>query len=139
MKTLLTLLFSLLISVTYSQVSYNLNVTVDSDGNISASNILNSYETGITAHAGGGQGSAYQLTKCVNVIATCASNDDSVILPEGSGNMFVVIYNTSGNYAAVFPQSGGSINGGGTNNSAQVVGGGQKVFWHYGSNNWVKH
>lgn len=38
-------------------------------------------ETGITAHAGGTKAAAYQLTRGFNVLATVATNADSVLLP----------------------------------------------------------
>jgi len=50
-------------------------------------------ETGITAKASGTQATAYQLTKSLNVIAVCATNNDSVALPTDRqvGDEIVVI------------------------------------------------
>lgn len=43
---------------------------------------LSNVETGITAHAGGNQTSAYALTAQINVVSTVASANDSVALPK---------------------------------------------------------
>lgn len=54
---------------------------------------LSNTETGITAHAGGGQTSAYQLSAQVNEISVVASGNDSVKLPK--------IINTPGQWGSV--------------------------------------
>lgn len=52
-----------------------------------------STEDGITAHAGGGQASAYQLTKQINRVTTVATAADSVVLPSAVAGLWVVIVN----------------------------------------------
>ena len=59
-----------------------------------------SVEDGITAFAGGGQTSAYQLTKAISRIATVASANDSVKLPASEVGMEVVVVNDAASNAA---------------------------------------
>lgn len=71
-------------------------------------------KTGITALAGGATPSAAANTlDAFNVIATCATIGDSVILPAGmpQGSQ-VVVMNSGATAADVFPPTGGTINGG---------------------------
>jgi murein L,D-transpeptidase YcbB/YkuD len=66
---------------------------------------------GITAHAGGGQASATQLTTQVNRVTTVATAADSVKLPAArAGDMIVVINADSADSLNVYPQSGEAIN-----------------------------
>ena len=59
-------------------------------------NMFFNYTTGITALAGGGQAGATQLNQGLNRVDTCATNDDSVMLPFAiPGNQCVVYNNTS--------------------------------------------
>lgn len=53
----------------------------DLNQNFSLVGAMNSVETDITAHAGGTQAAAYQLSKLLNVVTIVATNDDSVKLP----------------------------------------------------------
>jgi hypothetical protein len=71
-------------------------------------------KTGITALAGGATPSAAANTlDAYNVIATCATAGDSVILPAGMPQGSVITVLNSGAAAAdVFPPTGGTINGG---------------------------
>jgi hypothetical protein len=71
-------------------------------------------KTGITALAGGATPSlAANTLDAFNVIATCATAGDSVILPAGMPQGSIVTVLNSGAAAAdVFPPTGGTINGG---------------------------
>lgn len=65
----------------------------------------------ITAHAGGGQGSATALTTPINRITTVATSGDSVLLPASvAGESCVVINAAAANPADIFPHSGDAIN-----------------------------
>ncbi len=66
----------------------------------------------ITAHAGGGAGSAVLLTTTYNVITVSATALDSVILPVAIVNQYMVIVNTGVASVAVYPATSGTINGG---------------------------
>jgi hypothetical protein len=65
----------------------------------------------LTAHTGGGQGSALLLAKGINRITTVAAPGDSVKLPAAiAGNQIVVINMDASNAMDIFPTSGESIN-----------------------------
>lgn len=69
--------------------------------------------SGITAYAGGGAASATQLTTGVNIVGTCATTADSVKLPlVGAIGSTIVVRNNGAAACAVFPPTGGAINGG---------------------------
>jgi hypothetical protein len=72
---------------------------------------LGSLTNGITAHAGGGQESATQLTTELNYVTVCATNGDSVKLPVAIAGMRVEVYNDTAHNCNVFPQSGSYMNG----------------------------
>jgi hypothetical protein len=101
-----------------------------------------SVQDSLTAHAGGGQGSATALPAQINRITTVATAGDSVILPaQGSfptsggegpqtpGGLEVVVINAGANALAVFPGSGETINGGSANASVNVAAGGIATFY----------
>jgi len=74
---------------------------------------ISSMENNITAHAGGGQASAYQLTATVNRVTIAASAADSVKLPttyDLGVAQAVTIINDSGNSIQVFGSGTDSIN-----------------------------
>lgn len=78
--------------------------------------------TGLTALAGGGATGATQLNNGVNVIGTCATLADSVILPaKCAGGEMVVVRNNGAAAAAVFPPTGGTINGGSADAAVNVT------------------
>lgn len=72
-----------------------------------------SVTTGITAKAGGGQATATVLTSTINVIGTCATIGDSVMLPPSIAGAVVVVANDGAASATVYGQLGTSdtING----------------------------
>lgn len=78
--------------------------------------------TGLTALAGGGATGATALKNGINVIATCATAADSVILPAYcAGGEVVTVRNNGAAAAAVFPPTGGTINGGSTDAAVNVT------------------
>lgn len=70
-----------------------------------------SFANGLTAHAGGGQGSALALTAMVNRITTVATAGDSVALPAAVAGLLVTIVNRGANAAQVFGAGTDTING----------------------------
>jgi hypothetical protein len=68
--------------------------------------------TGITAHAGGGQGSAVPLTSMLNFIQTVTTAGDSLLLPAAVPGLEITVINQSATATGpnVFPQSGQTIN-----------------------------
>jgi hypothetical protein len=79
----------------------------------------------ITAHAGGGQGSATALTKKFNQIDTCATNFDSCVLAISKKGYKQVVFNNTAKTATIFPQVGESLNG--VVNASVNVGPGQTL------------
>jgi hypothetical protein len=65
----------------------------------------------LTAHAGGGQGSALALTKQNNRITTVATAADSVALPASAAGMEVIVINSGANPMQVFGAGTDTING----------------------------
>lgn len=71
----------------------------------------NSVENGITAFAGGGQGSARVLTRSINRVTTVGTAADSVKLPAAVAGMRITVINAAAaNSMNVFPATGGIIN-----------------------------
>lgn len=76
----------------------------------------------LTAHAGGGQGSALALTARVNRVTTVGTAADSVALPAAiAGEEIIVINAAAANAMNVFPASGDSINALSANTALSVV------------------
>lgn len=74
-----------------------------------------SYENGITAFSGGGQGSARLLVASISRVATVAATGDSVKLPVSIPGMQVTVVNGGANNTDVFPSTGDQINAIGAN------------------------
>lgn len=76
----------------------------------------------LTAHAGGGQGSALALARQINRITTVGSAGDSVLLPVSvAGRVVTVINAAAANAMDVFPQSGDAINALSANTALSVA------------------
>jgi len=110
---------------------------IDSCVNISDDAVLTGSEASITAHAGGGQANAYQLSKLVNNIAVCASPNDSVKLPTSYAGMWICMSNATANTVQVYPQSGGNIDALGVNNPFNLTTGKKAFFASVGGNYWA--
>lgn len=67
--------------------------------------------TGITAHAGGGQANATNLTAKYNNVTTVASSADSVKVPSALVGKRICIINTGANALSAYGQSGDYVNG----------------------------
>jgi hypothetical protein len=75
-----------------------------------------SAQTSLTAHAGGGQGSALQITAMVAQFSTVATTGDSAVLPLATGlptgaALTISVVNTGANSMNVFCPVGGTMNG----------------------------
>lgn len=86
----------------------------------------NSYKSGLTALAGGGQTGATLLPAAINEVTTVASGNDSVMLPLAAPGMVLHVVNAAAsNSMQVFGNSAGSdtINGtAGSTGVAQAAG-----------------
>lgn len=101
------------------------------------SEIIDSITASITAFAGGGQGSAVQLTSTVNNITTVATAGDSVKLPEAIAGLVVIVQNNGANAADVFPATGETINGGSANAAVSLPAGARMEFIGTTTTNWT--
>ena len=83
----------------------------DSFVNIQDDKVLTGGENAITAHVGGGQANATQLTKSVNGITVCASDNDSVKLPATAAGRVIFVSNMTAHICDLYPQAGEQIYG----------------------------
>jgi hypothetical protein len=83
----------------------------------------------LTAHAGGGQGSALQITTMMARFTTVATIADSAILPVSAAGLVITVMNGATNSMNVFPDTGGAINGGSANAAFAVAGGKTATFF----------
>jgi hypothetical protein len=95
----------------------------------------------ITAHAGGGQGSAVLLTSDINRITTVGSANDSVKLPVSVVGMEITVTNAAAaNSMNVFPNDGGTgsetINALSANAAFAVAAGKTAVFYCAKAGQW---
>lgn len=76
-------------------------------------------EDNITAHAGGGSGSAFQLSTALNMhrIAVSATAGDSVKMPAATAGRVDFVRNDGSSTIAIFPGAGDQINSAGLGNS----------------------
>lgn len=80
-----------------------------SSSNLTDNNALDLNDLAITAHAGGGQGSAYQITKRISQVTTVATAGDSVKLPPALVGREGYLFNTQSKAIDVFPDTGDSF------------------------------
>lgn len=93
--------------------------------------------TTITAHVGGGQGSAQAITSQFNEVTVCASAGDSVVLPTAALGIVLSIKNAGANYCDVFPATGGTIDAGSANAAARLQPGCTMEFKANSTTAWV--
>jgi len=96
---------------------------IDSVPNIEDDGVLLGGDPAITAHAGGGQANAYQLTKFSNGVTTCASVGDSIKCPSIVAGRFFNVVNATANSCNLYPQSGDQINSLGVDNPLAIAAG----------------
>tara|TARA_R110000823_G_C15952906_1_gene502449 strand:+ start:29994 stop:31997 length:2004 start_codon:yes stop_codon:yes gene_type:complete len=95
-----------------------------------------SFETGITALAGGQAGAA-QLTSAMNVVSGGAAFD-SVKLPTATGDAReITISNTTAGSIQVYPFSGDNL-GKGLNAPESLATGTSRTYKTYDNNNWIR-
>jgi hypothetical protein len=92
--------------------------------------------TGITAFAGGGQGSATALTAGYNEVTTVATAGDSVKLPTAAASTVVIVKNEGAAAMNVFPFLGDTINDGSANAAYAVPAGATVTFVALNATNW---
>lgn len=82
-------------------------------------------QEGITAHAGGGQGSATQLTKAYNFIDTVVTNADSAKAMPAIKGLFQYIQNNGASSLDFFPTLGDNFIGLAVNAALSIAPGGE--------------
>jgi hypothetical protein len=88
----------------------------------SAFAVDNSAVSGLTAFAGGGQGSAVLLARTINRVTTVGTAADSVKLPPAKAGMTVIVINAAAaNAMNLFPATGEVINALAANTAISVV------------------
>jgi hypothetical protein len=97
-----------------------------------------SLDSGVTAHAGGGQANAVQLTETNNIVSTVATTADSVLIPNVlTSNVEVWVTNSGANSLNLFPQVGGNL-GSGVNTAYALAAGHTAKFISTGVNLWTR-
>lgn len=96
-----------------------------------------SLEAGIIASSLGNQAGATQLTEELNIVGTVGGNGYSVKLPVAVSGMSITIKNAAfPNSLAVFPNTGGNINGGSTNASVSLSADSEITFIASSATRW---
>ena len=91
----------------------------------------------LTAHAGGGQGSALALTKQFNRVTTVTTGGDSVVLPAAvAGRSVTVINAAAANAMDCFPASGEIINALPANTALSIVANTTVIFFCAVAGTW---
>ncbi len=93
----------------------------------------------ITAHAGGGQGSAFQLVANINEVTIAASAGDSVKMPQAlatSALKSVTVYNDSSNSIDVFPFLGDNFIGLADNVAIPLAAGNKLIVFCFNDSVW---
>lgn len=96
-----------------------------------------SVNTGVTAFATGGQGSATQLLEGYNVITTCASDGDSVLAPSASAGLVFDVTNQGAQNADLFPTIADNFSGYAANEAIVLEPGDTIRCWAIDNTTWV--
>ena len=104
-------------------------------------NMLANGANGITAKAGGGQGSATQLIAGLNEVDTCANDHDSVKLPvakrdTNNGPTVVMVFNNTAHTLDIYPSSTDNIAGSGADTVLSVATKKSVVFFCAKNGSW---
>src|ERR1700759_4850051 len=89
------------------------------------------FQTGLTALAGGAQAGSPLLSKSINVVTVCATDADSAQLPPAYGGQAVYVANTSGHALQVFANASGTdtINATAGSTGVSIASHGNAVFF----------
>jgi hypothetical protein len=90
-----------------------------------------------TAHAGGGQGSALQISKGFTRFSIVATAGDSAKLPTAIAGMMVRVKNDGANAMDVFPDTGAQIDGAIANVAVSIPAGADMFFFCRATLQWV--
>ena len=99
---------------------------------------LLSTQDGLTAHAGGGQGSATPITSRMARFSTCATLNDSSLLPAATAGLVVTVRNDGAAGMNIFPQNNGDIiNALAVNTAISLAAATTMIFRCYTTGKWV--
>lgn len=112
------------------------NVQIKADYLANAADAVVTVSPAVTAHAGGGQGSAVAITADFTNITVCATEGDSVKLPTATVGKTFTVRNNGVASADVFPYSGDTINGGSANAAIKLPIGATIEFVAINSTDW---
>lgn len=91
---------------------------------------------GLTAHAGGGQGSATPITTAIARFTTVATAGDSAVLPASVAGYEITVTNATSNSMNVFPATGEAINALSANTAFAVAAGKTATFFCANAGQW---
>jgi hypothetical protein len=115
--------------VTFNNVTAGVKMTATAFVSTTGINAL-SFANTLTAHSGGGQGSALALTKQINQITTVAASGDSVLLPTAVAGLSIIVINANAtNPMDCFPFSGQSINALSANTALSIAANKTVIFF----------
>lgn len=97
--------------VIYTSAVQGLWVALDLPFGFSGSLATISSASGLTAHSGGTQAAALQLTTAINNVTTVAAAGDSVVLPTSAAGMEITVTNSGANSMQVYGKGADTING----------------------------
>ncbi len=100
--------------------------------------ILQGGASGLTAHSGGGQGSALALTAAINSVGTVAAIADSVALPTSVAGAIVVVINDAALALQAFGAGTDTIDDVLTATGVNVPGKSTAVFWCPVAGKWYQ-
>jgi len=109
---------------------------IESSPNIVDDGVTLSGESGVTAHAGGGQANAVVLSKKYTGITVVAAGGDSIKFPTGVCGMTMVLINAGANACDLFPAVGEQIMALGVN-TAQSIAVGEVWYFGFCSSYWI--
>jgi hypothetical protein len=96
-----------------------------------------SSQSGITAHAGGGQGAATPIVASQAQVSVCANAGDSVLMPPSQAGAELTIVNNGAQSCNVFPFTGEQINTAGANTAFALTANTLIIFFCFVTGNWV--
>ena len=96
-----------------------------------------STQTGVTAHATGGQANATQLTASQVQVSTVASLNDSVKLPPSQAGLQITIVNNGANSMQVFGTGSDTINGVAAGTGVAQAAAAVTIYYCFVAGNWV--
>lgn len=116
--------------------SQNTDTGSDQDPFSLTGKLKKSVQAGITAHAGGGQADAVEITKDIAEISVCATAGDSVKLPAAVAGLQILIMNHGVAAADVFPNTDDAINEQAANAAKSLAADNSMLCTAYDDTNW---